>query len=138
MQYSVAVNNARLDATEAVIGAAPVIKIFTGSPPVDCATADSGTHIATGTLPSDSMVAASNASKSKNGVWAIVGLAAAGASTLMGYYRIYDSTGTTCHEQGPITLTGVGGGTGIEFDTPYIAYGEIAEISVYTKNSGNT
>lgn len=39
MQYSVSVNNARLDAVESTTGATAVLKIFSGSQPANCATA---------------------------------------------------------------------------------------------------
>ena len=62
LQYSVAVNNARLDAVETAIGASAVLKFRTGAPPSTCATADSGTVLATLNLPADWLAAAS-------GVW---------------------------------------------------------------------
>ena len=69
VQLSVAVRNARLDAIESTIGTAAILKIRSGSPPSDCATADSGTVLATLTLPSDWMTAASAGSKAKTGTW---------------------------------------------------------------------
>jgi hypothetical protein len=45
MQLSVAARNARLDAIETTAGASAVLKIFTGSPPANCAAADSGTDM---------------------------------------------------------------------------------------------
>ena len=46
-------------AIETTIGTAPVLKIRSGSAPADVATADSGTVLATLTLPSDWAAAAS-------------------------------------------------------------------------------
>ena len=59
IQYSVAVNNARLDAIESTTGTAPILRIFSGSQPANCATADSGTLLCSITLPTDWMNAAS-------------------------------------------------------------------------------
>ncbi len=53
VQFSVAVRNARLDAIETQIGVSAVLKIRTGAAPVTCATADSGTVLATMSLPVD-------------------------------------------------------------------------------------
>ena len=58
LQYSVTVRNAQLDAFETAIGTSAVLKIRTGSVPASCATADSGTVLATCSLPSDWMAAA--------------------------------------------------------------------------------
>ena len=60
MQYSVTVRNARLDAVESSIGTTPILKIFDGTMPANCAAADAGTVLATCTLPSDWMAAASS------------------------------------------------------------------------------
>ncbi len=63
LQLSAAVRNAMLDAIETTIGTSAVMKIRTGAPPASVATADSGTVLATLTLPSDWMAAASSGSK---------------------------------------------------------------------------
>ena len=67
IQLSVAVRNARLDAIETQIGASAVLKIRTGAPPATCATADSGTVLATVNLPADWMAAASGGAKALSG-----------------------------------------------------------------------
>ena len=64
MKFSTAVRNARLDAIESRIGTGAILKIFDdgdggGSLPANCAAADVGTLLATVTLPSDWMAAAS-------------------------------------------------------------------------------
>lgn len=95
-QYSVAVNNARLDAIETVIGTAPLLKFYTGSMPANCATAATGTLLDSQALPSDWLAAAASAIKSKAGTWT----GTFGDAGTAGYWRIYDSTDTTCHMQG--------------------------------------
>jgi hypothetical protein len=97
IQYSTANNNAALDARETEIGTSPILKLRSGAPPATCGTADSGTVLATMTLPADWMAAAAAASKAKSGTWQDV---SADASGTVGHYRIYDSGGATCHVQG--------------------------------------
>ena len=69
LQLSVTVRNARLDAIETAIGVSPILKIRTGTAPANCAAADTGTVLATLTLPSDWMAAASAGAKAKSGTW---------------------------------------------------------------------
>jgi hypothetical protein len=106
LQLSVAVRNAMLDAIEAAIGTSAVMKIRTGAAPASVATADSGTVLATLTLPSDWLAAASSGSKAKSGTWEDASADAAGTAA---HYRIYASDGTTAHLQGTVTATGGGG-----------------------------
>lgn len=106
IQFSTTVVNAMLDQIETTIGASAVLKIRTGAAPADCATADSGTVLATLSLPSDWMAAASGGSKAKSGTWED---ATADNTGTAAHYRLYASDGTTCHQQGTVTATGGGG-----------------------------
>ena len=63
IQLSTSVRNAQLDAIESTIGTTPILKIRSGTAPADCATADAGTVLATLTLPSHWMAAASRGSR---------------------------------------------------------------------------
>ena len=92
-QFSTTSRNAALDAIEAAIGTSAVLKIRTGAAPATCGTADSGTVLATMSLPSDWLAAASSGSKAKSGTWQD---AAADAAGTAGHFRIYASDGTTC------------------------------------------
>lgn len=131
VQFSVAVRNARLDAIEATMGTSAKLHIYTGSMPANTATAASGTMLVEMTLPSDFMNNASGGSKTLNGTWS----AAAVANGTAGYYRIYDNTGTTCHEQGTITATG--GGGDLTLDNTSIAVSQTVTITTFTKTDGN-
>lgn len=133
LQYSVAVRNAQLDAFETAIGASAVLKIRSGSAPATCATADSGTVLATLSLPSDWMAAASSGSKAKSGTWED---ASADATGTAGHFRIYASDGTTCHAQGTITATG--GGGDMTLDNTSIATGQAVSITSFTLTAGNS
>lgn len=95
-QWSVAVRNAENDAKETTIGTSAKFEIRTGAPPASCATADSGTLLASLSLPSDYLGASSNGVKSLAGSWTGTG-AAAGTP---GHWRVKDNAGTTCHGQG--------------------------------------
>ncbi len=132
VQNSVAVRNARLDSDESAIGTAPILTIRTGAQPADCATANSGTVLATLTLPSDWMNAASGGIKTKLGTWQDASADNAGTAA---HYRIHDSTGTTCHEQGSVTVTG--GGGDMQVDSVSFTAGQSFSVTVYTVTAGN-
>lgn len=131
VQLSVAVRNAREDQTETTIGVTPILKIWTGAMPASCATADSGTMLVSMTLPSDWLANASAGSKTLLGTWSGTGAAAGSA----GYFRIYDSTGVTCHIQGTVTATG--GGGDMTLDNISIASGQTVTVGTFTTTDGN-
>ena len=132
IQLSTNVRNARLDAIESTIGTAAVLKIRTGAAPADCATADSGTVLATLNLPSDWMAAASSGSKAKSGTWQD---ASADATGTAAHFRLYANDGTTCHLQGTVTATS--GGGDMEVDNTSFAAGQSFTITTFTLTDGN-
>lgn len=125
MQYSVDVRNAKLDQVESVAGAAPLLKIYSGALPADCAAAAPSGLLVTMTLPSDWMAAASTGSKAKSGTWSD---AASGAGTAASW-RIYDAAGTTCHVQGNMT--------DLVLDNTSIAVSQVVTVSSFTITAGN-
>jgi len=130
VQLSVAVRNARLDAIETTIGATAVLKIRSGSVPADCATADAGTVLATLTLPSDWMAAASSGSKAKSGTWQDTSADATGTAA---HFRIYDSGGTVCGLQGTV---GVGTGD-LQVDSTSFTSGQSFTVTGFTITDAN-
>lgn len=132
MQYSVAVRNARLDAVESTIGVSAVLKIRTGAAPANCAAADSGTVLATVSLPSDWMANASSGAKAKSGTWEDTSADATGTAA---HFRIYDSTGTTCGVQGTVTATG--GGGDMTVDNVSFATAQDFIVSSFSLTAGN-
>lgn len=130
-QFSTTARNAALDAIETAIGTSAVLKIRSGAAPADCGTADSGTVLATLTLPSDWLAAASGGSKSKSGTWEDTSADATGTA---GHFRIYASDGTTVHMQGTITATG--GGGDMTLDNTSIASGQQVTITSFTISAG--
>ena len=132
LQYSTAVRNAKLDAVETAIGVSAVLKIRTGAPPINCATADSGTVLATCNLPADWMAAASGGTKAKAGTWEDTSADAAGTAA---HFRLYASDGTTCHAQG--TMTATGGGGDMTVDNTSFAAGQAFTVTGFTLTAGN-
>jgi hypothetical protein len=130
MQYSIEVNNARLDAIETVGGVSAILKVRTGAQPSNCAAADSGTVLATVNLPSDWMAAASGASKAKSGTWQDASADAAGTG---GHFRIYKSDGVTCIMQGSFGTSG----TDMIADNSVFAVGQQFTITSFTLTAGN-
>lgn len=132
LQLSVAVRNARLDAIETTIGVSAILKIRTGAAPATCATADSGTVLATCSLPSDYMAAASSGSKAKTGTWEDTSADATGTAA---HFRLYASDGTTCHAQGTVTATG--GGGDMTVDNTSFAATQAFTVTAFTLSDGN-
>lgn len=132
VQLSTAVRNARLDAIETTIGASGILKIRTGSPPATCATADSGTVLATINLPTDWMANASGGSKAKSGTWDDTSADNSGTAA---HFRIYAFDGVTCGLQGTVTLTA--GGGDMTLDNTAIVAGQYITITEFTLTDGN-
>jgi len=132
LQYSTTVRNAQLDAIETAVGTAAVLKIRSGSAPANCATADSGTVLASLTLPSDWMSAASSGAKAKTGTWEDSSADATGTAA---HWRLYASDGTTCHAQGTVTATG--GGGDMTVDSTSFTAGQVFTVTGFTITAGN-
>lgn len=132
VQLSTTVRNAMLDTIESTISTSAILKIRTGSAPATCATADSGTVLATLSLPSDWMAAASGGTKALSGTWSDTSADATGTAA---HFRIYDSGGTTCHVQGTVTVTA--GGGDMTLDTVSITSGGTVTITSFTLTAGN-
>ncbi len=130
IQLSVTVRNARLDAIETAIGASPTLEIRTGAAPASCAAADSGSVLATITLPADWMAAASGGSKGIAGTWQDSSADATGTAA---HFRI--KAGATCHLQGTVTITG--GGGDMQVDNTSFASGQQFTVTAFTLTDGN-
>ena len=129
IQHSVTLRNNRIGQIESTLGTAPQLRLYTGTPPADCGTAPSGTLIATLTLPSDFLTAASAGAVAKNGTWT----GTASSSNTAGYYRLYDSGGTNCHEQGTVRLCS----GDLSLDNNVIASGQTITINTWSRTEGN-
>lgn len=132
LQLSTPVRNAELDAIETAIGTSPVLRIRTGAPPANCAAARSGTVLATVTLPSDWMAAASAGAKAKSGTWEDTSADNAGTA---GHFEIMDSSVTTFHMQG--TVTASGGGGDLTVDNAVFAALQDFIVTAFSLTAGN-
>ena len=126
VQYPVAQRNLMLEAKATNWGASPVMKLFSGTQPANCAAANSGTECASGSLPATPFAAAGSGAIAKAGTWQITGTTGGTA----GHYRVYKSDGTTCVEQGDIT-------DDMTIDNAAIANGQVVTITAYTTTAGN-
>jgi hypothetical protein len=132
LKFSVTVRNARLDAVETATGTSAVLKIRTGAPPANCAAADSGSVLATLSLPADYMAAAGSGAKAKSGTWEDASADAAGTAA---HFRLYATDGTTCHVQGTVTETAGGGDLTVDNDN--FEAGQQFTVTGFTITDGN-
>lgn len=130
LQYSVTLRNNQLDQVEATVGASARLHLLSGAVEANCAAASTGTLCVDMGLPADWMAAAAAGSKAKSGTWSGTGAVAAGTGTNVGHFRIMDSTGTTCHLQGTVTITG--GGGDMTVDNINIASGQAVTINSFS------
>jgi hypothetical protein len=128
-QFHVDTRNAALDAIEATIGGAPTLEIRSGAPPANCAAADTGTLLASMTLPADWLAAASAGAKTLLGTWQDLSADAEGSA---GHFRV--KSGSTCRIQGTVTATG--GGGDMTLDNVNIAAGQQVSVTAFTLNAG--
>ena len=128
-QFSTAARNASLDAIETAIGASPTLELRSGAAPANCGAADSGTVLATMTLPADFFANASGGVKALSGVWQDTQADAAGTAA---HFRI--KQGATCHMQGSVTITG--GGGDMTIDNPVLAVNQQVTITGFTISAG--
>lgn len=136
LQYSDEIRNQRLDIVESVLGTAPVLEMRSGSVPANCAAADSGTLVASITLPSDWLAAANSGIKVKAGTWQGTGGAAAGGGTNVGHFRIKNAgSPNTTGMQGTVTATG--GGGDMTLDNVNVASGQQVTVTSFQITAGN-
>lgn len=130
LQYSVPVNNARLDGIETAAGASAKLRIYTGGVPANCGAAATGTLLVEMALPSDWMNAAAAGVKTKLGTWSGTG---SGTGTA-GYFRIVDNAGTTAHVQGTAGMSG----TDMILDNSSIAPTQAVTVNTFQITAANT
>jgi hypothetical protein len=135
LQYSDTLSDAKLDALEVAIGIAPILNIWSGSEPANCAASRTGTLLATGTLPSDWLANAATHAKAKSGTWTLTGQSGAGSGTNAGYFEITDSGAVATYIQGKITATG--GGGDLTMDNISIANLQSITVNSFVITAGN-
>lgn len=135
LQFSLAVANARLGAIESTIGTSAVLIIYSGTKPADCATASAGgTDLLTFNLPSDWMATAQNNVVGPTSMW--VSQANTSQSGTATYFRIYDSTVTTCHLQGTVSTVAAGTGDLQLSSTTIVPYVYVQMSAVFFREPG--
>ena len=68
-----------------------------------------------------------------SGTWTQPSATAAGTAA---HFRVYDSTGTTCHAQGTVTQTGSGGDMTV--DNNVVAAGQQLTVTSFTLADANS
>jgi hypothetical protein len=131
LQFSTALRNSQAGQLEVAVGTGPIFQIRTGSPPVSCAAADTGTLLAELTLPTDWLSAPNDGAVAKIGTWQVEAIATGTA----GHFRLKNSSGTVTHVQGVVTITG--GGGDVEVNNTSIAVTQTVTISSFTYTRGN-
>lgn len=135
VQFSTGLANAMLDGqlnsgSGASFADSQSLKIYSGSAPALANTAESGSLLATITLPADAFAAASAKACAKSGTWSTT---ASGTGTA-GYYRIVGSgdDGTLSTTQKRIQGTCGQGSGDLSLDNTSIATGQTVTISSYS------
>ena len=141
VQYSTAVRIAMLDAIETAIGNSPRLVFYAGAKPALCSDSIGGATVlatlaltgASGDFMSPASAAGNVVTKAKNpaSTWTATATGAGNAS----FYRVWDATMTTCHEQGTVTATG--GGGDITLDNVAIAISQTITVTGKTITAGN-
>lgn len=99
-QFSAEYRDGAANLLRTTLAASPLLRIYTGSLPANCAAAATGTLLATLPLPSTAMTTSSGGAGevTKSGTWSGTGSAAGTA----GYYRLEKAAGGVV-EQGDVT-----------------------------------
>lgn len=141
LKLSTTVINAMLDAIESgavvgqttAIGTSPVLKLWGGTMPANCAAADatpSTNTLATITLGSDWASNASAGVKSFTST-PLTDASADNTGTLT-HFRLYATGATVCHMQGTITATG--GGGDMTVDNVSVTAGQQINVTSWSMN----
>lgn len=130
-KLSVTARNATLQALEDHVGNNAILTISTGTPPLNCAAANTGTVLASMTLPDDWLGDPSGGNVNLSGSWQDL---SADASGTAGHFRLFDNAGTACHMQGSISATGAGGD--MQLDNTNIAVGQQINITSFSITAG--
>jgi hypothetical protein len=118
-----------IDEYETTVGTSPRLILRSGTQPAACNSADTGSMLASLTLPSDWIsTGASGSVTIVGGPWTGTGATAGTA----GHYRIKDSAESVTHEQGSVGT----GGEDLVLDNAVIAVGQAISITTWTRTMG--
>lgn len=129
VQWNDTVRNAVLDAWETAISTSPKFRIYSGTPPADESTALSGnTMLVEYSLAADWAANGASGVKTLNSLPLSVAASATGTAT---FYRIYNTAGTTCFEQGTVATSGAD----MTIDNASITSGQTVNITAFSKTA---
>ena len=123
-QYGATLRNNQVSQIQTTVGAAGLLKIFSGAEPANCAAADPAGLLATIALPA-SFLTSSGGVTTLAGVWSV----AASATGTAASWRMYDS-GLTCHVQGNTTAD-------IVLNNQSITSGQTVSVTSFAVTAGN-
>lgn len=118
-------NSAITEVWNALLGSSATLTVATGSPPATCATAASGTLLATFTLNSSPFGVASGGAMVLGGL-TLSATAGAGSASTPGYFRMLDGS-ANCHVQGTCAI-----GSGDLSFNGTITSGQTVQITGFT------
>ncbi len=122
------VKNARLDAISNAWGATPKLRLYSGAAPADCNAALGANTLLAEVTPTPA-AAVNGAKDMLGGAKPTTGAAGAGTGTAATFYRVYNSAGTTCFEQGTVGTAGAD----LNIDNTSIANGQAVNFNNWTK-----
>ena len=130
MQYATAIRDAQSNALAATVGAAPVLEIWAGELPQNCAAIDSGTLLAIGTLPQDWLTLSESGTVRNVSTWALLGQIGAGMGKQGTHFRIKQAG--VCWVQGTYGMD-----KEMQPQVPTIANGQAVDIREFSITRGN-
>jgi hypothetical protein len=129
VSWSDPVRNAVLDAWATAVGASPKLRLYAGAVPADETAALGGaTQLIEYPLGSTWTSAASAGSKSLSSLPLSGAASAAGTAS---FYRLYNSAGTVCHEQGTVGTSGAD----MTIDNAVLAVGQTVRVTGWSKTA---
>lgn len=129
VNVSNAAANGALDAIATAWGATPKLRIYSGTAPTNTGTALSGNTLL-GEITIAPAAASGGVKDFLGGVQTVNALAGGTAS----FYRVYNTGGTTCHEQGSVGTSG----TDVIIDNTSINSGQAVKYNSFQKSWPST
>ena len=139
LQYGGTLAGNQLTAIQTAVGAGGLLRIYSTAPTAHPGSTEPTGLLCTITLPATFITITAGTTSAAAfttlfGSWTNAA-SAGGAGTNAQSFRIYESTGTTCHLAGTITATG--GGGDLQLNNVSIATGQTVTITAFTITAGN-
>ena len=127
-QFGSALRTNRVGQIQTTVGAAGVLKIFSGAEPANCAAVDPAGLLATINLPA-TFLTSSGGATTIAGSWS----ASASATGTAASFRIYDGS-ATCHVQGNVGTTA----SDLNLNNTSLTSGQTVTVTSFTVTDGNS